>query len=80
MDEGDAISMASQLSNRLWSVFPQSSSVPHLAQCVVTAGEEQLRRAVGEGHSIHVVLVGVNLTRRGVKKGVQVSNSLSMCA
>lgn len=68
MDEGDAVSMAGQLSNRLRSVLPQRPSVPHLAQCVVAAREEQLGRAVGERHSIHVVLMGINLTRRGTKE------------
>lgn len=68
VDEGDAISVAGQLSDRLRSVLPQRPSVPHLAQCVVAAREEQLGRAVGERHRIHVVLVGIDLKGRAAKK------------
>lgn len=64
VDESDAVSVASQLSNRLWSVLPQRPSVPHLAQRVIAAREEQLGRAVGERHRIHIVLMGINLMRR----------------
>lgn len=80
MNEGDAVSVASQLSDRLRSVLPQCPSVPHLAQRIVAAREEQLGRAVGERHRIHVVLVGINLMSRDAKesqcccvKGVQAS-------
>lgn len=80
MDEGDAVSVASQLSDRLRSVLPQCPSVPHLAQRIVTAREQQLGRAVSERHRIHVVLVGINLMSRDAKdsqrycvEGVQAS-------
>jgi len=68
VDEGDAVSVAGQLSDRLRSVLPQRPSVPHLAQRVVAAREEQLGRAVGERHRIHVVLVGINLTGGDAKE------------
>lgn len=68
VDEGDAVSVAGQLSDRLWSVLPQRPSVPHLAQCVVAAREKQLGREVGERHRIHVVLMGINLARRDAKE------------
>lgn len=88
MDEGDAVSVAGQLSDRLRSVLPQRPSVPHLAQCVVAAREEQLGRAVCERHRIHIVLVGINLTGRDVKEkvyfrveGVHVSKAyVKMCS
>lgn len=64
VDEGDAVSMAGQLSDRLWSDLPQCPSVPHLAQRVVAARVEQLRRTVGKRHGVHVVFMGIDLTRR----------------
>lgn len=75
VDEGDAISVAGQLSDRLRSVLPQRPSVPHLAQRVVAAREEQLGRAVGERHRIHVVLVGINLTGRAAEEKESVFHS-----
>lgn len=76
VDEGDAVAVAGQMSNRLRSVLPQRPPVPHLAQRVVTAREEQLGRAVGERHRIHVVLVGINLRAR--RRGASVF-VLQMC-
>ena len=74
MDEGDAVSVSGQLSDRLRSVLPQRPSVPHLAQRVVAAGEQQLGGAVGERHCVHVVLVSVDLTgEHGEEGGYRVS-------
>lgn len=42
MDEGDAVSVASQMTDRLRSVLLQCPPVPHLAQSVIAAREEQL--------------------------------------
>lgn len=82
VDEGDAVSVAGQLSNRLRSVLPQRPSVPHLAQCVIAAREQQLGRAVGERHRVHVVLVGINLMRMAAKERVSVycMERVHMCA
>lgn len=82
VDEGDAVSVAGQLSNRLRSVLPQRPSVPHLAQCVIAAREQQLGRAVGERHRVHVVLVGINLMRMAAKERVSVycMARVHMCA
>lgn len=68
VDEGDAVSVAGQLSDGLRPVLSQRPSVPHLAQSVVAARKEQLRRAVGKRHRVHVVLVGIDLRREGHAK------------
>lgn len=65
VDEGDAVSVAGQLSDGLRPVLSQRPSVPHLAQSVVAARKEQLGRAVGERHRVHVVLVGIDLRNGG---------------
>lgn len=63
VDKGDAVPVASQLSNRLRAVLTQHSSVPHLAQRVVAAREQQLGGAVSECHCIHVILVSIDLAK-----------------
>lgn len=73
VDEGDAVSVAGQLSDRLRPVLPQRPSVPHLAQRVVAAREEQLGRAVSKCHCIHIILVGINLTGTDGKERQSVS-------
>jgi hypothetical protein len=63
--EGDSVSVSRQLAHGLGSVLPQRPPVPHLAERVVAAREQQLGRAVSKSHRVHVILVSINLRRWG---------------
>lgn len=75
--EGDSVSMSCQHSYWLRRVLSQSASVPHFTQRIITARKQQLWRNIGKCHSVHVVLVSINLKHVHTIKKMHTQNLLS---
>ena len=65
IDEGDAVSVASEAAHGVRVRLREGAAVPHLAEAIVPCREYDLRGLVSECHSIRIILVGINLVVGG---------------